>query len=595
MRRTSPLALLLATLALTSAACAPADGTPGSGEDVDANDDALKECAAKGTVEGVDVSYYQGDIDWNKARAAGIVFGIARTSDGTGFKDPKFAKNWAGMKAAGVVRGTYQFFRPTQDPIAQADLMLKMLNDVGGLEKGDLPPTLDIEVTDGVSGSTILSRAKAWLDHVEAATGRKPLVYTAPGWWSQFGAPSGFDSRSDLWVANWGVSCPSLPGSWSHWQFWQWSATGSVPGIPGQVDRDRFNGSLADLLAFAGASSGGGGGGGNAVGAQPLGGSTKGAPALAPNADGRLEVFSVGGGGQMVTTFQLKPNAGWSGWYTLGGSLSGTLAAGVNQDGRIEIFGRGGDGAVWHAWQDAPNGKIGGFVSLGGQTKGDPVVASNADGRLEVFVIGTDGGVWHSWQQKPNGIWTDWSPLGAPAATPLADARVIKRHDGRVAVVARGTQDGAVYFAEQMAPNGGWTSWSSLGGAIDGAPAIANNQDSRLEVFGRGTDGALWHAWERAPDAGFGGWNSLGGVVFDPVAGNDTDGRIEIFVRGSDAAMYRIRQAVPNGGWEDWAGIGGSITGAPAVANNQDGRLEVFGRSTDGSVTHSWQRSPGVW
>ena len=599
MRCLRSLALLVSLVA-TLAACAPSteEGTPGANNtDKSGNiDGALKECATNGTVEGVDVSYYQGSIDWHAAKAAGIAFGVARTSDGTSFKDPKFAQNWAGMKAAGVVRGTYQFFRPAKDPIAQADLMLQMLADAGGLEDGDLAPTLDIEVTDGISGAMILSRAQTWLDHVAVKTGKKPIVYTAPGFWAQFGSPEGFDTSSDLWVANWGVACPSLPSSWAHWHFWQWTDSGSVPGIPGAVDRDRFNGSLAELLTYAGGKSGGGGtSDGGGVGAQPLGGSTQGAPAVAPNADGRMEVFSVGSGGDLVTIFQVKPNAGWSDWYSLGGGFVGTPSAGVNLDGRIELIGRGTDGAIWHGWQDAPNGKIGGFVPLGGQVSGDPVIANNQDGRLEVFAVGTDGAVWTTWQDQPNAGWGAWVSLDAPAGIELADPRVLTRRDGRMAMVARGANDGAVYFAEQMAPNSGWTAWSSLGGSTEGAPGLANNQDGRLEVFARGTDGALWHAWEGAPSAGFSGWESLGGGIFDPVAASNADGRIEVFVRGTDGAMYRMQQTSPNAGWEAWVAIGGNITGAPAVGSNQDGRLEVFGRSVDGSVVHSWQVSPGAW
>ena len=204
-----------------------------------------------------------------------------RTSDGTTFKDPRFEENWAGIKAAGMVRGVYQFFRPGQSATAQADLMISMLDKVGGLKDGDLAPTLDVEVTDGVAGATLISRMKTWLSKVEAATGRTPMVYTAPGWWSQFGAPGGL-GKYTLWVANWGVSCPSVANSWDHWTFWQNSSSGSVPGISGNVDTDRFDGSLADLLKFAGGKPAGGGGGGdnNSSGMASLGGNTKSEPAI---------------------------------------------------------------------------------------------------------------------------------------------------------------------------------------------------------------------------------------------------------------------------------------------------------------------------
>lgn len=237
----------LAAIALFPA-CAPESG---SDENIGRESDGIKVCADGPTVRGVDVSYYQGNIDWHAARDSGIAFAIARASDGTGFKDPKFAQNWIGMRDAGIVRGTYQFFRPQKDPIAQADLMLQMIDDAGGLQPGDLPPMLDLEVTDGVDPGTIMARARAWLDHVESRTGRAPMIYTGAYFWSELGAPGGYE-RYPLVTANWQTSCPHVPSSWSRWTFWQDSDDGKVPGIPALVDTDVFNGSYEDLLAFAG-------------------------------------------------------------------------------------------------------------------------------------------------------------------------------------------------------------------------------------------------------------------------------------------------------------------------------------------------------
>jgi GH25 family lysozyme M1 (1,4-beta-N-acetylmuramidase) len=593
-------AFALALLSISFAACAPggSDNAAGdSGEGVDDGSDAIKQCAKGPTVKGVDVSYYQGKINWTKVKASGVDFAITRTSDGSTFKDPRFEENWAGIKAAGMVRGVYQFFRPGQSATAQADLMISMLDKVGGLKDGDLAPTLDVEVTDGVAGATLISRMKTWLSKVEAATGRTPMVYTAPGWWSQFGAPGGL-GKYTLWVANWGVSCPSVANSWDHWTFWQNAYNGSVPGIAGNVDTDRFDGSLADLLKFAGGKPAGGGGGGgvdNSSGMASLGGNTKSEPAIGKNADGRLEVFSVSSGGDLVTTFQTEPNGGWSGWFNLGGNLAGNPTVGKNEDGRLEIFARGTDHAIWHAWQAGANGKIGSFVSVGGDVNADPVVASNEDGRLELFVPGGDGFLYHMWQIKPNGGWSSFAVLGAKVGGGLEDARVVKLSDGRLAVVAKGIADDAIWLSEQTAPNGGRKAWKSLGGKLSSAPALAKNQDGRLEVFARGTDGALWHTWETAPGAAWSAWSSLGGIVYDPTAASDKDGRLEVFVRGSDGKLYKNRQTAPNAGWEDWTGMGAKMEGGAGVGRNADGRLEVFVQAPDGSVRHAWQSAPGTW
>ncbi|MGE5183289.1 MAG: glycoside hydrolase family 25 protein, partial [Acidobacteriota bacterium] len=81
-------------------------------------------CADGPTIKGMDVSSYDPTVDFAMAHAAGIEFAFVRASDGTQYPDPMFATHWANAKAAGVIRGAYQFFRPAEDPIAQADLLL---------------------------------------------------------------------------------------------------------------------------------------------------------------------------------------------------------------------------------------------------------------------------------------------------------------------------------------------------------------------------------------------------------------------------------------------------------------------------------------
>jgi GH25 family lysozyme M1 (1,4-beta-N-acetylmuramidase) len=220
--------------------------------DVSATDtkrEEVKVCAAGPVVEGVDVSSYQGTIDWAALKAGGIDFAIIRTSDGLNYPDAKFAANWAGAKQAGVIRGVYQYFEPAQDPVAQADMMLQAM---GPLDAGDLPPTIDVETTGGLGPSALAAAVKAWTDHVAAATGRAPMIYTGKYFWQDM--VGGADQTADpLWVAQWGVTCPDLPTPWTAWTFWQWTSTGSVAGISGNVDRDRFDGDLAALTGFAGA------------------------------------------------------------------------------------------------------------------------------------------------------------------------------------------------------------------------------------------------------------------------------------------------------------------------------------------------------
>jgi GH25 family lysozyme M1 (1,4-beta-N-acetylmuramidase) len=216
--------------------------------------DELTVCPAGATVSGIDTSHWQGVIDWSKVKASGKAFAIARVSDGVKYPDKNFPTDWPAIKAAGLIRGAYQFFRPAQDPVAQADLLIQRLQQYGPLGPGDLPAVLDVETADGMPNATVRQNMQIWLDRVELHTGKRPIVYTAAFMSSVVG--SGFSSYP-LWVANYGVNCPQLPSGWSQWSIWQSSSTGSVPGIAGNVDLDVFNGSLADLQAFA---AGGGGG-----------------------------------------------------------------------------------------------------------------------------------------------------------------------------------------------------------------------------------------------------------------------------------------------------------------------------------------------
>src|SRR5690349_2479112 len=85
------------------------------------------ECKLGPTTPGIDVSYYQGDIAWSRAHKAGVQFAFVRVSDGATISDSKFEANWTGAKRANVLRGAYQFFRPEESPLDQANLLVRAL------------------------------------------------------------------------------------------------------------------------------------------------------------------------------------------------------------------------------------------------------------------------------------------------------------------------------------------------------------------------------------------------------------------------------------------------------------------------------------
>ncbi len=193
---------------------------------------------------GIDVSEWQGNVDWQTVKQAGIAFAFARATYGATLIDKQFTTNWQGMRAAGIVRGTYHFFVTADDPTQQANLFLKT---VGSLDDSDLPPVLDVELESG-TGSNLISGVQTWLGLVEQGLGRQPIIYTGPSFWNEY-MTGGFGSYP-LWISEYEVSAPSQVNGWDNWTFWQYSSTGTVAGIAGNIDLDYFNGSSDDLEAF---------------------------------------------------------------------------------------------------------------------------------------------------------------------------------------------------------------------------------------------------------------------------------------------------------------------------------------------------------
>ena len=246
----NPALLVLLAVAVGSVACSASNG----GDDGNVGFEAESvRCAGGATVEGIDVSEWDGHVSWSEVKASGKHFAFARISDGT-YHDKTFDTNWPAMKSAGVIRGSYQFFRPNDDPNTLADIVIAK---VGKLGNGDLPVVADMEVTDGVGGATIAARLRTWIARVKAGTGKTPIVYTGKYFWRDDVGSHDFAGNA-LWIAQYGPVCPDLPAPWTNWKFFQYSDKGHVSGISGDVDLDKFNGTLAELEKFAGGDGGGG-------------------------------------------------------------------------------------------------------------------------------------------------------------------------------------------------------------------------------------------------------------------------------------------------------------------------------------------------
>jgi GH25 family lysozyme M1 (1,4-beta-N-acetylmuramidase) len=208
---------------------------------------------AAGLLEGIDVATWQGTVDYAKVKAAGKSFVVAKATEGIGFTDARWATNRTNAAANGLLVGGYHFARPDlnpTNPVGEADWFASQLK----LAPGMLVPALDLEVAGGLTPSALTAWVQAWLDEVHLKTGARPMIYTSPGFWTgNLANTTKFadEGYTVLWVAHWFTSNPSVPANnWGGrgWTFWQYDDCGTVPGVSGCVDLDRYNG--LDLTAM---------------------------------------------------------------------------------------------------------------------------------------------------------------------------------------------------------------------------------------------------------------------------------------------------------------------------------------------------------
>jgi len=198
------------------------------------------------TVHGIDVSKYQQYIDWPSVQAmqvndVRIQFAFIKATEGLGSVDKQFRRNWYEAKQAGMVRGAYHFFLPTKSGKAQAINFIKTVT----LEKGDLPPVLDIEKLYGVQPAKMQKEINDWLRLVEQHYKVKPIIYTYADFYERH-LGAGYNNYP-LWVAHYFEQ--HKPRINRDWLFWQHNDGGRVNGINAKVDFNVFNG---DSTSFEG-------------------------------------------------------------------------------------------------------------------------------------------------------------------------------------------------------------------------------------------------------------------------------------------------------------------------------------------------------
>ncbi len=207
--------------------------------------------------DGIDISHWQGSVNWTKVRSDDITFAFLKATEGTTYADPTLATNWAGAEKVGIYRAAYHFARPSAAAGSAARQARFFVSTAGTFDgRGDLPPVLDLEATGGLGPRALRSWVSTWLTTVEELTGRTPILYFSPYFWiDNLGNSTAF-TRYPLWIAHYTTKAPMVPGGWPRWTFWQRTSTGRVDGIAGNVDMNRFNGTNADLAALANSTGG---------------------------------------------------------------------------------------------------------------------------------------------------------------------------------------------------------------------------------------------------------------------------------------------------------------------------------------------------
>jgi lysozyme len=201
---------------------------------------------------GVDVSHWQGPIQWPNVAAASVSFAFGKATEGKTLVDPTYSINRSGSQSAGLRFGAYHFGRPggsgdaalVANAIAQADFFL----DVAQPQPGELPPVLDLETKGGLGTAALQTWTSAFLAEVAARTGVKALVYGSPSFWKTALGDTATVAADGyrLWIANWTTNAaPLVPaGNWGGqgWTFWQYTDRATVSGFAHPVDGDRFRG-----------------------------------------------------------------------------------------------------------------------------------------------------------------------------------------------------------------------------------------------------------------------------------------------------------------------------------------------------------------
>lgn len=412
---------------------------------------ALFICSAAtyGNLLGVDVSAYQGTINWDTLKAS-TNFAIMRASLSASSRDSQLTRNQSEARRVGMRHGYYHFAYPQYNTsIAEANWFV---SQVGSVQPGELL-VLDYEQQLGNQ----VNWCGDFLDRVYALTGVKPLIYLNGSTVNAYDWSRVRNAGYPLWIAYWdGSTNPAVPSNqWGFNTIKQYSDSGSVGGIS-PIDLDVSNGD-----PFVTDAAG---------------------PAVCKMNANRLDEV-IRGTNSHVYIKTWTSAGGWAAPVDLGGNTVSSPAVVSRYDGCLDVFERCADNNMLYQKTYA-NGVWGNWVSLGGSLLSGPSVCSQNANHWYLVYRNVDNQIWYL--QWNNGTYT----YGAIPSSTYDDPAIVARGDGVMCLFERCT-DNQLY--QKNCTNGVWGNWVCLGGTLTSAPAVASRSATNLEIVYRGPNYDLFY------------------------------------------------------------------------------------------------------
>ncbi len=346
-------------------------------------------------------------------------------------------------------------------------------------------------------------------------------------------------------------------------------------------------------------------------------------PIAMPSADGRLELFQIGSGGNLYHSWQVSPGRtkGWSAWYNHGNPPGLFVMQprlwynSATQRLRLYSMATPTSGltplSFYYLDQVIPSANWGGWQPVAPSyttATHDPyystlTIGTTANNLASFFVGGSTNGT-DALLDYLDGNSQNWLafPIPANAGYGLGGASTASGADGRQEFFA--VMNGQVYHRWQNGPNADWSDWYSHGIAPSGNgfhdTAVAANADGRLELFAQDGYGRIYHKWQSTPDGAFSSWASVSPPSTFTSSGSlvlhaNEDGRLVLFSLRIDGA-YHIEQITPNGGWSGWYSHGLPPGGNEQVSLSicsTNNTLVIFTiDSNTSNINYLWQTAP---